>query len=98
MNLANRVATGKRDDGRDERKYKRTDCGDHLQHDDDSNDDRRYDENCSHVVDYRSPTRPGAINLLTALALPPPAWLRSLSGKEHRVAWQRNTLTSKEQR
>ena len=68
VNLAGRVPAGKRDDGRDEREYKRADCGDDLQHDDDSDDNRDHGEHCSHVADYRTPSRPGAMNLPTALA------------------------------
>lgn len=54
VNLACRVAAGKRDDRWNEREYKRTDCGDDLQHDNDSDDDRDHDEDCSHALDYRT--------------------------------------------
>jgi DNA-binding transcriptional ArsR family regulator len=54
VNLADRVPATKRDDGRDEREYKRADRGDHLQHDDDRDHCSDNDENAFHSADYRT--------------------------------------------
>jgi hypothetical protein len=65
LNLACRVPAAECDDGRDEREYKRADRGDDLQHEDDSDDRHDHGKNCSNGADYRTPLRPGTVDLPT---------------------------------